>query len=137
MDEIIKVPAPPSIAATLPGVRAPQQSQGRLIGHVDHNGLDFRISLESGDSSLAIDIPEPDSLYRHRTVTPPSVKLRVQLKTDAVIEGSAPPTPPWVGSGGWVDVTYRFMLHRRISVDDIHGVTIDIGNQRFTVYPWY
>ena len=142
VDEIIKLPTPPTesgfpTATTLPAVRAPQQRQRRLIGDVEHNGLSFRISLEPGDSSLEIDIPERDSLYREREGSRPSVKLRVQLKSEAFIEGSAPPTPPWVGSGGWVDVTYRFMLHRRISVDDIRGVTIDIGDQRFTVYPWY
>ncbi len=38
--------------------------------------------------------------------------------------------------GGWDEIYYRFALQRHTVVDDIHSVTISIGDQTYTVMPF-
>jgi hypothetical protein len=131
-----------TISASQPAPRAPrgaekvvQQRNAGVIVNIEHNGLQFRIAMNpAGDSLLRISIPERDSAYR--SSSRPPVRLRVQLWNDAVVEGAAALTPPWVSGGGFVDVAYSFALHRTITMNEIHSVSISIHDQRFTAYPW-
>ena len=36
----------------------------------------------------------------------------------------------------WVDINYRFALQRHTTVNDIHSVTISIGDQTYTAFPY-
>jgi hypothetical protein len=112
-----------------------QQRNAGVIVNIEHDGLHFKITMnQTGDSRLKSVIPERDSAFL--SSSRPSVRLRVQLRNGAVIEGAAEPTPPWAGNAGWVDVTYSFALHRVITMDEIFSVSISIRDQRFTAYPW-
>ena len=43
---------------------------------------------------------------------------------------------PIVANGGWADVNYLFSVGRRISVDDIHSVSISIDGDTYEVCPF-
>ena len=120
-------------------VRSPQGTReprnARLIAHIEHDGLSFSIAIDAADEKfLKIIIPEKDAAFA--ASRRPVVRLKVLMRNDAVIEGRADETPPWIGNGGSVDVTYRFDLGKRTVVDDIHSVTIWIGDERYTAFPF-
>ena len=106
-----------------------------LIAHIEHDGLMFSISIDDrDDKSLSVVIPEKSASFA--TSSRPSVRLRVLMADDSIIEGAAKTNPPWVGNAGSAAVAYQFGLGRRASVDDIHSVTIWIADQRYEVYPF-
>jgi len=57
-------------------------------------------------------------------------------ETNPPIEGPAELIPGAVSMGGWDEIHYRFALQRHTVVDDIHSVTISIGDQTYTVMPF-
>jgi len=122
--------------AQSPVTRATKEGRNvRLIAHIEHNGLSFRVAIDDADESfLKISIPEEDKSFARSQR--PVVRLKVLMRSDKVLEGRAEPTPGWVGSGGYVDVTYRFGLGKRTVVDEIHSVTIWIGDERYVLFPF-
>jgi hypothetical protein len=106
-----------------------------LIAHIEHDGLSFSISIDPRDDSLLkITIPEKQSSFD--VSSRPLVRLKIVMRDDSIIQGVAKESPPWIGNGGWVDVGYQFALGRRVSVDDIHSVTIWIGDQQYAAFPF-
>jgi hypothetical protein len=57
-------------------------------------------------------------------------------ETDATMEGPAELVPAVIANGGWDEIKYRFALQRHANVNDIHSVTISIGDQTYTVMPF-
>jgi hypothetical protein len=106
-----------------------------LIAHIEHRGRSFSIAIdESHAGRLRIIIPEKMTFL---SIPPlPLVKLRVQMRDDKIVEGVAKKNLPWSGGGGWLDVTYVFPLPRQVTVDDIHSVTLSIGDEEFTAFPF-
>jgi hypothetical protein len=106
-----------------------------LIAHIEHDGLSFSIRIDAADESfLKIGVPE-----RSRSVSSssgPAVRLKVLMANDAIIEGPAERIPATLSNGGYDEITYRFSLRKRTVVDDIHSVTIWIGDQSYTVFPF-
>ena len=64
------------------------------------------------------------------------MKVRVLMKDDSRKEGIAQKVMPIVANGGWADVNYLFSVGRRISVDDIHSVSISIDGDTYEVCPF-
>ena len=133
--------SPAAIVQNTPSAQSPaprerkEQRNARLIANIEHNGLRFKVAIDDADESfLKIHIPEEDRSFAKSER--PVVRLKVLMRNDKVIEGRAEPTPGWVGSGGYVDVTYRFGLGKRTVVDEIHSVTIWIGAERYTLFPF-
>ena len=115
--------------------RTEGRRNARLIAHIEHNGLSFSVAIDEADESrLKILIPEKAQLFE--TSERRVVRIKALMRNDKVIEGRAEPSPGWVGSGGYVDVTYRFGLGKSTTVDEIHSVTIWIGDERYTLFPF-
>lgn len=112
--------------------QAPCCKDGRLIAHIEHDGLSFSIKIDAADDRfLLISIPPKSGTYALSSL--PAVHLKVLMReTDTTIEGPAERVPYAISMGGRDDIKYRFALQRRIIVDDIHSVTISIGNQTYT-----
>jgi hypothetical protein len=107
-----------------------------LIAHIEHDGLSFSVSLDNSDTSfLKIHISKKFSSFAHIPPTP-TVELRVQMTDETSMEGAAPKPLGGAGNGGSAEFEYRFVLGRRISVDDIHSVTISIDAQRYELFPF-
>ena len=141
------------IVCSVPGGRAqtaqaPSCEDGRLIAHIEHDGLSFSIEIEAADDRfLSISIPRKDGTFTLLSL--PSVHLKVlmvgkervvgnvHMRDDLPpVEGPAELIPGMIGMGGWVDINYRFALQRHTVVDDMHSVTISIGDQTYTVMPF-
>jgi len=127
----------PCAVAVLQGCRTPatqphppQSSPSQLrrnqnlIAHIQHHGRSFSIAIDGSDPSrLRIIIPEKMNRTDFSIPPLPSVKLRVVMRDDKVVEGDAKENLPWWGSGSWMDVTYVFPLRTQVTLDDIHSVT--------------
>jgi hypothetical protein len=121
---------------------------GRLIAHVEHDGLSFSIKIDAADDRfLLITIPRRSGTYDWSSLPPVHVKVLtmgnaemrgnvLMRETNPDIEGPAELFRGAVSMGGWDDIHYRFALQRHTVVDDIHSVTISIGHQTYTVYPF-
>jgi hypothetical protein len=121
-------------AGTAQIAQAPRSKDG-LIAHVEHNGLSFAIKIDAADNRfLTIDIPRKTGFYARSSL--PAVRLKVLWSGDSTIEGSAELMPGAISMGGWDEIYYRFALQRHTVVDDIHSVTISIGDQTYTVMPF-
>jgi hypothetical protein len=125
----------------------------KLIAHIEHDGLSFSIRIDDQDNRF-LKIVVPEKADRFTAAPRRSLRVRVQMSGDSrinpatgiperttdnrnpIIEGAAIEHPPWVASGGWADVEYRFPLGRRVAVRDIHSVEIWIGNQHYTACPF-
>ncbi len=106
-----------------------------LIANIMHDGLSFAVRMDDHDMNfLEINISEKDSAFDPSSL--PTVRLRVQMTDDTVIQGAAQKHLPWVANGGWTEMEYRFALGRRASVDDIHSVTISINSQQYVLCPF-
>jgi hypothetical protein len=128
--------------------QAPSCKDGRLIAHIEHDGLSFSIEIEAADDRfLSISIPRKDGTFTLLSL--PSVHLKVlmvgkervvgnvHMRDDLPpVEGPAELIPGMIGMGGWVDINYRFALQRHTTVNDIHSVTISIGDQTYTAFPY-
>ncbi len=125
--------APTGMAQT---AQAPCCKDGRLIAHIEHDGLSFSIKIDAADDRfLLISIPRKSGTYTWLSLPP--VHLKVLLsESNAVIEGPAELIPGAISMGGWDEIKYRFALQKRTVVDDIHSVTISIGNQTYTAMPF-
>ncbi len=113
-------------------VQAPCCKDGRLIAHIEHDGLSFSIRIDAADDRyLLISIFRKSGTYTRSSLPP--VHLKVLLKeSDAKIEGPAELIPSAISMGGWDEIRYRFALQRHTIVDDIQSVTISIGDQTYT-----
>jgi hypothetical protein len=110
-------------------------NKGRLLAHIEHDGLSFSIQVcEADESFLKIVIPEKTGSIT--ASSGPVVHLKVLMADDAIIEGPAELVPGAVSNGGWVEVRYRFALRKNTVVEGIHSVTIRIGDQSYTAYPF-
>jgi hypothetical protein len=117
----------------------PEQAGARahpnLIAHVVHNGVNFSVAVDRRDPAyLRIIVPErfsPPASLPDRTV-----KVRVLMTDDSREEGIAQKVTPTVGNAGGADVNYLFALGRKISVDDIHSVSISIDGDTYEVCPF-
>jgi hypothetical protein len=116
--------------------QTPCCKDGRLIAHIEHDGLSFSIKIDAADDRfLLISIPRKSGTYTWSSLPP--VHLKVLLKeSDAAIEGPGELIPGTISMGGWDEIKYRFALQKRTVVDDIHSVTISIGNQTYTAMPF-
>jgi hypothetical protein len=117
------------------GTQAGSDRNANLIAHIEHKGLSFSISINPQDDSF-LKIVIPERFSPSVATSRPSVRLSVLMRDDSVIEGVAKENPPWVGGGGWVDVGYLFAMGRKVSVDEIHSVTIWIGDERYVAFPF-
>jgi hypothetical protein len=141
------------IACSVPGGRAqtaqaPSCEDGRLIAHIEHDGLSFSIRIDAADDRfLLISIPRRTDSYTWSAL--PTVHLKVltmgnaqmrgnvlMRETNPPIEGPAELTPGTVSMGGWDEIKYRFALQRHTVVNGIHSVTISIGDQTYTAMPF-
>jgi hypothetical protein len=134
-------PEPASYAAPSEHTQMGQQQKpcksSRLIAHIEHNGLSFAISVDSSDDSfLDIDVPQRSGTLA--ASSPPTVKLKVLMADDTVISGTAQNNLPWAGNGGWDEITYQFGLGlgRHATVDAIQSVTISVGDESYTAFPF-
>jgi hypothetical protein len=128
--------------------QAPSCEDGRLIAHIEHDGLSFSIKIDAADDrSLSIFIPRRSGTYNWSSLPPVHVKVltmgNAQMKgnvlmreTNPPLEGPAELIPGAISMGGWDEIHYRFALQRHTVVDDIHSVTISIGDQTYTVMPF-
>jgi hypothetical protein len=116
--------------------QAPCCKDGRLIAHIEHDGLSFSIKIDAADDRfLSIGIPRRTGAYTWSSLPP--VHLKVLMRgTEHPIEGPAELIPGAVSMGGWDEIRYRFALQRHTVVDDIHSVAISIGDQTYTAYPF-
>jgi hypothetical protein len=121
-----------------PVPNAPAQAirkNARLIAHIEHDGLNFSIAIDAADESfLKINVPRKTQSYTASSL--PSVRLKVVMAEETMIEGPAVRNPGAISNGGWDDITYRFPLRKHAVEDDIHSVTIWIGDQKYTVFPF-
>ena len=123
-----------------------------MIAHIEHDGLSFSIKMDAADDRyLLIGIPRKDGTFTWSSLPPVHLKVLTVGKPRIVatvqgkpvigrddnppIEGQAEPIPGAIMNGEWTDIRYRFDLQRHTSVDDIHSVTISIGDQTYTVFP--
>ena len=74
---------------------------------------------------------DPDDPLPDRTV-----EVRVLMTDDSRKEGIAQKLTPTATNAGSADVNYLFSLGRKISIDDIHSVSISIDGDRYEVYPF-
>jgi hypothetical protein len=128
--------------------QAPCCKDGRLIAHIEHDGLSFSIKIDATDDRfLSISIPRRSGTYNRSSLPPVHVKVltreNAQMRgsvlmreTNPPIEGPAEFVPGTISMGGWDEIKYRFDLQRRTVVDDIHSVTISTGDQIYTVMPF-
>jgi hypothetical protein len=119
-----------------------------LIAHIEHDGLSFSIKIDAVDERfLLISIPRRSGTYTWSSLPPVRLKVLTMGKarmrgnvlmreTNPPIEGPAELIPGAVSMGGWDEIHYRFALQRHTVVDDIHSVTISIGDQTYTVMPF-
>jgi hypothetical protein len=141
------------IVCSVPGgkaqtAQAPCCKDGRLIAHIEHDGLSFSIKIDAVDDRfLLISIPRRTGSYTRSSLPPVHLKVltmgnaqmrgNIQMReTNPPIEGPAELVPGTVSMGGWDDIDYRFALQRHTVVDDIHSVTISIGDQTYTAMPF-
>jgi hypothetical protein len=141
------------IVCSVPGgkaqtAQAPCCEDGRLIAHIEHDGLSFSIKIDAVDERfLLISIPRRSGTYTWSSLPPVRLKVLTMGKarmrgnvlmreTNPPIEGPAELIPGAVSMGGWDEIHYRFALQRHTVVDDIHSVTISIGDQTYTVMPF-
>jgi hypothetical protein len=140
-----------------PNFSSPHSTGGdphdNLIAHIEHDDLSFSIRIDDQDNRF-LKIVVPEKTDKFKTAPRQSVRVRVQMSNDSrinpatgiperaadnrnpIIEGAAIEHPPYLASGGWVDVEYRFPLARRVVVRDIHSVEIWIGNHHYTACPF-
>ena len=128
--------------------QAPSCKDGRLIAHIEHDGLSFSVAIDAADDRfLVIGIPRKDGTFTLSSLPPVHLKVLMMGKERVVgnvlmrdslppVEGSAELTPTMVEMGGWTDIHYRFALQRHTTVNDIHSVTISIGDQTYTAMPF-
>jgi hypothetical protein len=122
--------------------------RGQLIVHIEHDGLSFSIHMDSTDSRfLLISIPRETEDLGPSSLPPVHLKVFTMEKarkvgdvimrdTDPPIEGQAELVPGAISNGGWVDFHYRFDLRKPTVLEDIHSVTISIGDQTYTAFPY-
>jgi hypothetical protein len=147
-----------SIACSAPtgraqNAQAPCCEDGRLIAHIEHDGLSFSIKIDAADDRyLLIGIPRKDGTFTWPSLPPVHLKVLTVGKPRTVatvhgkpvigrddlppVEGPAELIHGAISMGGWADIHYRFALQRHTAIDDIHSVTISIGDQTYTVFPY-
>ena len=121
---------------------------GRLIVHIEHDGLIFSVNMDATDDRfLLITIPRKDGTFDLSSLPPVHLRVLtvekarkvgniVMRDTDPPIEGQAEVIPGWISNGGWTEIRYRFALQKYTVIDDIQSVTISIGDQTYTAFPY-
>ena len=124
-----------STVQPLPSAQVQSRKNAQLIAHIEHDGLIFSIEIDATDESLLrISIPRKTQSYTSSSLPP--VRIKVVMADLSVIEGPADRLVGAIGNGGWDDIRYRFALGKRAVVDEIHSVTIWIGDQSYTAFTY-
>ena len=124
-----------SIVQPVSSPQAQPRRNARLIAHIEHDDQSFSIAIDAADESfLRIIIPRKTQSYTSSSLPP--LRVKVIMADETIIEGVADRLVGAISNGGWDEIRYQFALRHRVNVDDIHSVTIWIGDQSYTAFTY-